>query len=293
VNAGVKLAAVSLEPHLHTRLIPVRARISEQTPRDLVGVDLLAACLSDRGIPSDAPIEGRQGPFGNTPWQYDLDASRPLFQTLAGRVAQLARAGCCISVASDCAVAIATLPAVAAVQPEVRVLWLDAHSDYDTPTTTTYSFLGSMSLAGATGAWATGLGTIPPDRVVLCGARAEAGNFDTAAQAAVEVSPVHVTRVDELDRAVSLLGSAPVYVHLDTDVLDPADNPLPYARPGGLRLAELPGLLRAVAERGPLVGIEVTAFHAADEESERLTLAEALADAVVGAIGSRSGSRGG
>ena len=92
-----------------------------------------------------------------------------------------------------------------------------------------------------------------------------------------------VIGVDELDRAVALLGSAPVYVHLDTDVLDPADNPLPYGRPGGLRLAALPGLLRKVAARGQLVGIEITAFHAAEEEQQRLALAEALADSVLGA----------
>ena len=168
---------MSLEPGPHTRVIPVRARISEQTPRDLVGVDLLVARLASRGMALDAPVEGRRGPFGITSWQDDLDASRQLLETLAARAAELVRAGsCCVTVASDCAVAIATLPAVAAVHPGLRVLWLDAHSDYDTPTTTTYSFLGAMSLAGATGAWDTGLGAIAPERIVLCGARPREGD---------------------------------------------------------------------------------------------------------------------
>ena len=62
---------MSLEPGPHTRVIPVRARISEQTPRDLVGVDLLVARLARRGMPLDAPVEGRRG-FGITSWQDDL-----------------------------------------------------------------------------------------------------------------------------------------------------------------------------------------------------------------------------
>jgi arginase len=273
---------VTLAPPPGTCVIPVRARISEQTPRDLVGVDLLVTCLARRGLAPGVAVEGRQGPFGVTSWQDDLDASRPLLDELAGRVTTLTRAGCCITVASDCAVAIATLPAVAAVHPGVRVLWLDAHSDFDTPSTSTYSFLGAMSLAGAAGAWDTGLGKIAPDRVVLCGARARETDFDAAAQAAVEMSAVSVVAVDELDRAVMLLGPAPVYIHLDTDVLDPVDNPLPYSRPGGLRLQALTQLLRAVADRGPLVGVEITAFHAAEEEQARQSLADALADAVLG-----------
>ena len=63
-----------------------------------------------------------------------------------------------LTVATDCSLALATLPAVAAVNPTARVLWLDAHSDYDTPETSTIGFLGCMSLAGATGAWSSGLG---------------------------------------------------------------------------------------------------------------------------------------
>ena len=41
------------------------------------------------------------------------------------------------------------------------------------------------------------------------------------------------------------LADAPVYVHLDPDVLDPAVNPVPYARPGGLALDALVDLLAA------------------------------------------------
>ena len=122
------------------------------------------------------------------------------------------------------------------------MLWLDAHTDYDTPATSTYSFLGCMSLAGATGAWDAGLGdALAPERVVLVGTRARPGDFDAAAQAAAAASAMTLVPIADGTAAAVLdaLGDAPVYVHLDPDVLDPSVNPVPYARPGGLPLDAL------------------------------------------------------
>ena len=52
-----------------------------------------------------------------------------------------------MTLATDCSLALGTLPV--AVRDGVRVLWLDAHADFDTPATQTTSFLGCMSLCGA------------------------------------------------------------------------------------------------------------------------------------------------
>ena len=52
----------------------------------------------------------------------------------------------------DCSVCITTLPARrCAARPDARVLWLDAHGDFNTPDTTPSGFLGGMCLAGACG----------------------------------------------------------------------------------------------------------------------------------------------
>jgi arginase len=262
-------------------LLPVRARISEQTPRDLAGIDLLAERL---GVPVGPALEGRRGPFGVTPWRDDLEASRPLLGCLAAHVGGRIGQRTPIVLGSDCAVGLATLPAVAAARQDAHVLWLDAHSDYDTPETSSYSFLGAMSLAGATSAWESGLGTVAPERVVLCGPRAQAGDFDAAAQAAVEASAVTVLRAAELERAIELVAGAPVYVHLDTDVLDPEDNPLPYGRPHGVRLGALEAGLARLAAHSEVVGLEVTAFHASEDARAAGELADALAACVLAAV---------
>ncbi len=76
------------------------------------------------------------------------------------------------------------------------------------------------------------------------------------------------------------LGDAPVYLHLDPDVLDPSVNPVPYARPGGLSAEALRVLLSAVAARRATIGVEITAFHSPDDPADRDKLGEFLIDAV-------------
>jgi arginase len=76
------------------------------------------------------------------------------------------------------------------------------------------------------------------------------------------------------------LGEAPVYVHLDPDVLDPTVNPIPYGREGGLQADALLGLLAGVAARGPVLGVEVTAFHSDDDGRVRARMTALLVEAV-------------
>ena len=72
--------------------------------------------------------------------------------------------------AADCSVSVTTLPAVSRNRPDARILWLDAHGDYNTPGTSGSGYLGGMCLAAATGEWDAGLGeALPAERVVLAG----------------------------------------------------------------------------------------------------------------------------
>jgi arginase family enzyme len=265
-------------------LIEVQARISETTSRDLRGVNELSAALAAHFGVTPMTVEGRSGPFGRTPYEEDLRASRDVLTQAAELVAQHLRAGRRpVTLASDCALALATLPAVAQHAPDAKILWLDAHTDFDTPETSTISFLGCMSLAGATGQWHTGLGSIPTKAVVHAGARrAKADDFDEAGHDEAERSGMAMVGVDPgmAEHVLGHLGNAPVYVHLDPDVLDPEVNPVAYGRPGGLDAEQLVGLLGAVAARGPVLGIEVTAYHSPDDPDGRAGVTQLLGEAV-------------
>jgi arginase family enzyme len=210
-------------------LIEVQARISETTSRDLRGVNELSAALAAHFDLTPTTVEGRNGPFGRTPYEQDLEASRDVLRQAGALVSEHLRNGRKpVTLASDCALALGTLPAVAAQSPEAKVLWLDAHTDFDTPQTSTISFLGCMSLAGATGQWDSGLGAIDPRRVVHAGARLVPGDFDEAGHRQAEQSEITLLlpSPDMTEHVLGALGNAPVYVHLDPDVLDPDVNPI-------------------------------------------------------------------
>jgi arginase family enzyme len=264
-------------------IVEVQARISETTSRDLRGVGELSSALAAHFRVTPTVVKGREGPFGRTPWEEDLHASREVLRQAADLVAEHLAAGRRpIALASDCALALATLPAVARQAPDTTFLWLDAHTDFDTPRTSTISFLGCMSLAGATGRWETGLGAVEPSTVVHAGARFVSGDFDETGHREAERSELKMVGVDPgmAEHVLGHLGNAPVYVHLDPDVLDPSVNPVAYGREGGLDAEQLVGLLGAVAARGPVLGVEVTAYHSPDDPDGRAGVTQLLGEAV-------------
>jgi arginase len=247
------------------KLTAVDARISKATPCDLRGVRLLRDELARAYDLEPHTIAGRDGPFARTHWRDDLAAS---YDVLAQAAATVSPGS--LTLASDCSLALAMLPTA-----DANVLWLDAHADYDTPATQTYDFLGCMSLAGATGAWASPFGALDAARVVHVGARSRPGDFDYAGQedgrTRLKAMLPATATPEEIQAA---LPDGPVYVHFDPDVLDPSVNPIPYGRPGGMTAENA----KAVAEAVEPIGLELCAFHSADDAPTRDRVAGLLVE---------------
>jgi arginase len=155
-------------------------------------------------------------------------------------------------VASECVVALATLPWLAERHPGTKVLWLDAHPDFNAPQTSPSGYLGGMPLAGATGQWDAGVTpTLPPRDVVLAGVR----EVDPGERRLLNACEVTVAA--RLEDVIGALGDAPVFVHLDCDVI--AGYSAAFPVPGGPSAAEVRALLAAVARDRPVVGLTITA----------------------------------
>jgi len=80
--------------------------------------------------------------------------------------------------------------------------------------------------------------------------------------------------VETLVAVKNALDGAPVFIHLDFDVLDPEEFPAAFPAPGGLSSDKLYDLMEAVAEDSEVVGIEVTAFEAPGDADELADAAE-------------------
>jgi arginase family enzyme len=157
-----------------------------------------------------------------------------------------------IVVSAECSVATGTLPWLAEHHPDARVLWLDAHADFNTPDTSPSGYVGGMPVAAATGQFDARLEPplLPADRLVFAGLR----DVDPGEQQLLDASGATVA--DTLDAVPGALGDAPVFIHFDADVIDGFPSAFPPP-PGGPGADELRELLATVAQRNPIVGLTI------------------------------------
>jgi arginase len=267
-------------------LIALRCRTSDRTPGGGRGVEALGELLGDR-LETATRVIGSPGEPRANPHDTDLIASRGCLLEAGGQVDDALVAGeVPVLLAGDCSICLTTLPTVARRRPDAKVLWLDAHGDFNTPETTSSSFLGGMCLAGACGMWGTGFeGVMDPRRVVLCGVRdLESGEREVLERSGATIIGSELETLVYLQNA---LDGAPTYVHLDLDVLDPEVFPAQFPAPGGLSAEKLYDLLEAVAGSCEVVGLEITAFEAPADEGERTALAELVAATITPLFGER------
>jgi arginase len=255
-------------------LVLLSCRTSDRTPGAVRGAQTIAPLIGKR-LGVEPRTIGSAAEPRETRFEEDLRESRGCLLEAGGQVDDaLADGRVPVIAAADCSISVTTLPAALRHRPEAKVLWLDAHGDYNTPHTTGSGYLGGMCLAGACGEWDAGLGeTIEPEQVVLAGVRdLDSGERELLERSAATVIGASV--VETLVAVKNALDGAPAFVHLDLDVLDPEEFPAAAPAPGGLSSDKLYDLMEAVADDSELVGLEITAFEAPNDEDDRADMAE-------------------
>ena len=232
--------------------------------------------------------------------QHEIGATFALNKLLAERVGQLVQQQRFpLVLAGDCNSCLGTLAGLTG--SEVGLVWFDAHGDFNTPATTMSGFFDGMALAAATGnCWKEMAAQIPhfrpvrEDLALLVGVRA----LDPKEKELLEGSRVSVVRAESLKRAGIRAGLAPalnalkhrvrqVYLHIDMDVLDPAEAPAnDYVVPGGLTLGELEQAIRLIAQHFTLRAAALTAFDpTCDKENKTVDAGLHLMSVIVEAAG--------
>ena len=229
---------------MERQVVALLCRTSDRGREAAAGTRELAELL-------DARIIGSPGTARAASWEEDLRDSRGCLLEAGGQVDDALDAGRApILLAGACSIAVTTLPAVVRQRPDVRVLWLDAHADFNTPATTSSGYLGGMCLAGACGLWETGFGAgLDPARVIMHGVRELEGGERVA------LDRCGVYRIEDPHQ----LEGFELFVHLDLDVLDPRSHPAGFPVPGGLSPGGLREFLAITASVTTLVGAEITA----------------------------------
>jgi arginase len=198
---------------------------------------------------------------------------------LAGIVANTVKNGCRpVSIAGDCCAVIGVLAGLQRAGVNPRLVWLDAHGDFNTWETTPSGFIGGMPLAMIVGRGEQTLmqaaELIPlPERDVILG---NARDLDPGERELLQQSRLrHVPDVASIPQLVS--SERPIHIHLDTDVIDSSEAPaMKYPVKGGPTLNALRETVRRLANTGRVVGVSMTLWdfeQDADRRTERASMA--------------------
>jgi arginase len=186
---------------------------------------------------------------------------------------------------------------------DCALIWFDAHGDFNTPENTETGFLDGMGLAMAVGrGWGHILSTVPgfspiPETLTaIVGARDldpwEEEDLANSAITRLNVADIRKSGVQAFGALIGTLKTKVdrIYLHIDIDVLDPADAPANhYNAAGGLSIDELVGAIAYIGERIPIEGAGIGSYDPAfDAEGRTANAAVQVVEALIAAA-SRSG----
>jgi arginase len=253
------------------------------------------------GLATGVPVlaERLAGELGASTIEIDVDssswnevgASMDVVRALGAVVREVVTAGGFpLVLGGVCSTALGVVAGLDSPQ-DLGVIWFDAHGDFNTPETSPTGFFDGMPLAMLTGsgwdglrAGIEGLRPVVEENVVLVGAR----DLDPPEQERLESSGVRWVRPGApLEPALDALGERvrDVYLHVDLDVLDPAEAQANrYAASGGPTAAELAAAVAEVASRFTIRAAAITAYEPVYDPARKVVDAAAqVAKQIVGA----------
>lgn len=169
-----------------------------------------------------------------------------------------------IVVGGDCGVELAAIEHAAAGR-KLAVVWFDAHADLNSPESSPSGAFHGMvlrTLLGDGDASLVPAAPLAPSQLILAGTRAldDAESEFVASSGIRMLTPAELTTTS-LETALQQADADSLYIHIDLDVLDPAEfASLGYPEPFGLTLPALLDLIASARATLPLVGAGITEF---------------------------------
>jgi len=167
------------------------------------------------------------------------------------------------SIAGDCCTAIGVLAGIQQAGYDPQLIWCDAHGDFNTWETTPSGFLGGMPLAMLTGRGeqrlpeAVNLRSIPEKEVILTDAR----ELDPAEAKALKASNIiHLPDITQLLNYP--LSNRPLYIHFDTDIIDPNEAPaMNYPSPNGPSVRQLKQVFQHLNQCRSILAVSMSCWN--------------------------------
>ena len=190
-----------------------------------------------------------------------------------------------VSIAGDCCTTLGMLAGLQRAKRDPTLIWFDAHGDFNTWETTPSGFLGGMPLAMLVGRGeqtmlkAQELRPLAEDRVILTDAR----DLDPEEKQLIEEADViHLPDVGSLLNAT--LPNGPLYIHIDMDILNPANAPaMNYLAAGGPSAEELQTVMKHLRRTKKIAAVSMSTWNPKlDEDGQSRKVCMGILDALIG-----------
>ena len=224
-----------------------------------------------RGALAAAEVCRRFGPFAQVPeaeegeakhginrWTAILDQFRSAREILEAR-----RPRRVLTAGGDCACDIAVIDYLHRQYADLTVIWIDAHLDANTASTSPSGNFHGMPVAAI-------MGSAPDELRTLLAAPLPPAQFRYVSAHTGDVGDWDFQREKGLKWLESGQAvSGPVHVHFDLDVFDPSEFPHLAYLDGKLPVEAGISLLKTIADTSELVGLTITEFAPADSVGAR------------------------
>lgn len=184
-----------------------------------------------------------------------------------------------LTLGGDHSLAIATVGASLDLFDDLRVVWVDAHGDMNTPKASLTGQLHGMPLAALLGLFSTEprLRALAPKNLLMIGVR-ELDDFEKELIADLEIEVISASEMNSIDgtgrrRMRAWLDrnpDQPVHLSFDIDAIDPSAAPATGLHvEAGLSFETVERLVRDLSLSSPVVAVDVVEFNPLSATSER------------------------
>lgn len=245
------------------------------TEQRLAGLASAPAALAETFLHDLSPEKHIRVPFN--PRDRWLSAARECCRTLSEAIASSLRAGAlCGVLGGECTVVAGSVSGALTVEPDLTLVYLDAHGDFNTLATTPSHYVSGMCLAHVCGRsvapllW-PGSRRIADDHVALVGGRAlDPGERQNLERSHVTHIPFDAEHAD-VAPVVAFARRKKIWLHIDLDVVDPSQMPaVVFAAPDGAPLTSLRELVTQLVSVADVRGFEVCGYDPTKDESHCL-----------------------
>lgn len=226
---------------------------------------ILTPCFLDQPLPGLDELQRPGWIINQLPLPgYQLIKRIAVLQAALARYVEeaLAEEGFPVSIAGDCCSSLGVLAGLRRSGIDPTLVWFDAHGDFNTWETTPSGFLGGMPLAMLAGLGEQtileelDLEPLAQEQITLSDAR----DLDPGERELVNSSGI--THYDDVSKLLDhRFPDRPIWVHFDTDLIDPVEVPAQnYPAPGGPNRQELGRVFEYLRSTGLIRAVSVSSW---------------------------------